>query len=69
MALSGVFTTSDDAIITATVTNFCKITGLGLTKTYELINSGEFDGQPSNEWKYQTGGHRRNDRRAGLSRQ
>jgi excisionase family DNA binding protein len=37
MALAGV---ARD-IITAPIGEFCRITGLGVTKTYELINEGE----------------------------
>jgi hypothetical protein len=34
---------SEDKIVTATVTQFIKMTGLGKTKTYELINSGALE--------------------------
>lgn len=30
-------------IITCPVTEFCRLTGLGLTKTYELIGTGELE--------------------------
>ena len=36
-------TVTSERAITATVRDFCAMTGLGVTKTYELLGSGEIE--------------------------